>query len=199
MKTNYVLIDFENIQPRNLPLLNGTAFKVYVFLGSNQSKVPIEFARELQKLGPDAQYVQISGNGSNALDFHIAFTIGELSQSDPNAFFHIISKDTGFDPLIKYAKQKGILVQRSKEVADIPILKLSNAKSGPEKIAAVVQNLAGRGSARPRKVKTLSSTINSLFQKRLSEADLAVLVSSLEKAGHISIEGETVTYHMQPA
>jgi hypothetical protein len=151
----------------------------------------------MQKLGHDAQYIQISGNGSNALDFHIAFTIGELSKSDPNAYFHIISKDTGFDPLIKYAKAKGVLIHRSREFAEIPLLKVSNAKTDSEKIAAIVQNLASRGQSRPRKVKTLSSSINALFQKSLSEAELVALVASLEKKGHISIAGERVTYHME--
>lgn len=53
--------------------------------------VPVEFANELQKLGSDAEYIRISGNGSNALDFHIAFTIGELSKADPNAYFHVVT------------------------------------------------------------------------------------------------------------
>lgn len=199
MRTNYLLIDFENVQPKTLALLNGAPFKVLVFLGANQSKVPVEFAKELQKLGSDAEYIQICGNGSNALDFHIAFTIGELSKADPNAYFHVISKDTGFDPLIKYAKKKGILLDRSKDIGDIPLLKLSNAKTAPEKVAAILRNLIPRGASRPRKVTTLSSTINALFQKTLSETELAELIASLEKDGHISIEGENVTYHMRSA
>jgi hypothetical protein len=52
----------------------------------------------MQALGAKAQYVKISGNGSNALDFHIAFYIGHLGAVDPTAYFHIISKDAGFDP-----------------------------------------------------------------------------------------------------
>ena len=100
MKTKYLLIDYENVQPKNLSLLNGIPFKVWIFLGSHQTKIPVELVKNLQDLGKDVEYVQISGNGSNALDFHIAFTIGELSQSDPGAYFYIVSKDTGFDRLI---------------------------------------------------------------------------------------------------
>ena len=44
-----------------------------VFIGANQTKVTIEFASLLQQLGTRAQYLRISGNGRNALDFHIAF------------------------------------------------------------------------------------------------------------------------------
>ena len=52
-----------------------------------------------------AEYLQISGNGPNALDFHITFSIGELSKADPDARFYIISWDTGFDPLPEEAKR----------------------------------------------------------------------------------------------
>jgi len=196
MKTNYLLIDYENVQPKNLALLNGHSFKVIVFLGANQTKVPIELASGLQPLGGDAKYVRISGNGSNALDFHIAFTIGELSSLDANAFFHIISKDSGFDPLIAHLKTRGIFAQRSKEVADIPLLKVSNTKTAQEKLDAIVRNLASRGSGRPRKVKTLSNTINALFPKSLAEAEMSSLITALEAHGHISIEGGHVTYHL---
>lgn len=195
MKTNYLLIDYENVQPKSLTLLNGVKFKVLVFLGANQSKVPVEFAKALQGLGSDAEYIQISANGSNALDFHIAFTIGELSQSDPGSYFHIISKDTGFDPLIQHAKKRKINIQRSKEIADIPLLRISNTETEAGKVDAIVLNLRSRGNARPRKVKTLTNTINSIFPKPLSASQLAALVRDLEKQGHISIDGESVSYH----
>jgi hypothetical protein len=78
LKTNYLLLDYENIHPKNLSLLDGHPFKVLVFVGANQTKVPLELAAALQSLGKDAKYIKISGNGPNALDFHIAFSIGEL-------------------------------------------------------------------------------------------------------------------------
>ena len=199
MKTKYLLIDYENVQPKSLSLLNGIAFKVLIFLGSHQTKVPVELVKHLQHLGKDVEYVQISGNGPNALDFHIAFTIGELSSSNPGAYFYIISKDTGFDPLIGYAKKKGINIKRSKQIADIPLLKLSNAKTVAEKVEAIAENLETRGSARPRKVKTLTNTIDTLFFKALEESELKSLIRALEKRGHISIEGENVTYNSRTA
>ena len=199
MKTNYLLIDYENVQPKDLSLLNGIAFKVLVFLGQNQTKVPVEFVKSLQNLGKNAEYIQISGNGSNALDFHIAFTIGELSKSEPEAHYHIISKDTGFDPLIKHARKKGVQIRRSKSIADIPLLRLSSAKSGAEKVEAIVRNLEIRGSGRPRKIRTLTNTINNLFSKALEESELKSLVKTLEKRGYISIEDDNVSYHLSSA
>ena len=195
MKTNYLLIDFENVQPKSLALLNGMPFKVLVFLGAHQAKIPVDLATGLQSLGADAAYVQISGNGPNAVDFHIAFTIGELSKTAPDAYFHIISKDTGFDPLIAYLRQKGIHAHRSKDIADIPLLKISNANTSDEKIAAIVKNLASR-AGKPRKVKTLANTINSIFSKSLDEQEIEQLIKTLQSRKLIAINDENVTYHL---
>ena len=48
--------------------------------------------------------MKIGGNGKNALDFYLAFYVGDLAAKDPEAGFHILSDDTGFDPLIKHLK-----------------------------------------------------------------------------------------------
>ena len=127
MKTNYVLIDYENVQPEAMAVLNEEHFKVIVFVGANQTKVSFEVASALQQMGTRAEYVRISGNGSNALDFHIAFYIGQLAAQEPEAYFHIVSKDTGFDPLIQHLKARKILACRSKDVTEIPIVKAAHS------------------------------------------------------------------------
>lgn len=114
LKNNYVLIDYENVQPKDLAILNGHPFKVIVFVGANQEKIPFSVASALQALGSNAEYVKICGNGSNALDFHIAFYIGEIAAKDPEAYFHIVSKDTGFDPLIKHLKERKIFLRATR-------------------------------------------------------------------------------------
>jgi len=193
---NYILIDFENVQPSNLEVLQHHQFNVIVFVGATQTKVSFELATAMQALGTSAQYVKIVGSGKNALDFHIAYYLGELIAKDPSAYFHIISKDTGFDPLIKHLKNKKIKIQREKDLAEIPVLRLSNATSSDEKISAIVKNLAGRGQSRPRKVKTLSNTINSLFTENLSDQHLAALVKELEQKQYIKVNSGNVSYHL---
>jgi hypothetical protein len=170
VRTNYVLIDYENVQPGALTVLEQEHFKVIVFVGANQAKISFDVASAIQRMGTNASYIKISGNGSNALDFHIAFYVGQLSAAEPDAYFHIISKDTGFDPLITHLKSKKIFASRSKDVMEIPIVKAANSKTPAEKQAVVLANLKQRGSSKPRTVKTLSSTISSLFQKTLTNS-----------------------------
>ncbi|HSB27626.1 MAG TPA: PIN domain-containing protein [Pyrinomonadaceae bacterium] len=194
MRTNYILIDFESVQPKSLEPLTHDHFKVIVFVGASQAKLSFEIAESMQQLGSRAQYIRISGKGSNALDFHIAYYIGLLAAAEPSAYFHIISKDTGFDPLIQHLRSRKILAGRVHSVGEIPVLKNSNAKSSQEQIAIIVARLQQLNHAKPRTRKTLSSTIASLFQNQLSEPEVAGLVAILASKGHVEITGEKVSY-----
>ena len=211
MRTNYVLIDYENVQPAAMAVLVQEHFRVIVFVGANQSKVTFDIAAALHRLGTKAEYIKISGNGKNALDFHIAFYIGHLAAADPDAHFHIISKDAGFDPLVAHLKGRNIRVSRSKELTGIPIASMGAAKvlvpavqaAGPkaptDQIAVIVANLRQRGSAVPGTVKTLSSTINAIFQKKLSTEEVGSLLEKLKGSGFITVAGTKVVYSLPPA
>lgn len=196
MRTNYVLIDYENVQPDAMALLNKEHFKVLVFVGASQTKVRFEVATVLQQMRDRAQYIKISGNGSNALDFHIAYYIGELAAKDPQCFFHIVSKDTGFDPLVHHLKERNILSARVKDVTDIHVIKAANAKSVGDKLDVILADLQRRGSSKPRTVKTLSSTIAALFQKQLTDEEVSDLLDQAALKGWISIAGTKVTYSL---
>jgi hypothetical protein len=194
--TNYVLIDFENVQPKNLELLTKHPFKVFVFVGASQTKVPFDLADSMQLLGNSAKYIKITGNGRDALDFHIAYYVGELAGKDPDAHFNIISKDKGFDPLIQHLKSREIQVKREKDIAEIPILRVPITTSDDEKISAIVKNLGGRGQSRPRKVRTLENTINTLFTKKLDKSELASIIRELQKRKLIVVNQGNVSYKL---
>lgn len=196
MRTNYVLIDYENVQPEALSVLDAEHFKVIVFVGANQTKITLESATALQRMGDKAEYIKISGNGSNALDFHIAYYIGQLAEKDPTAYFHIISKDTGFDPLIQHLKSKKIFAARSRDVKDIQLVKVASTKTPSDKIAIIISSLVQRGASKPRAIKTLSSTINAIFLKQLTEDEVASLLKGLQAKGIIAVNGTKVTYSL---
>ena len=140
---------------------------------------PSTVSREIQRNGGYASY-----RASSAED-------------EPKAYFHIISKDTGFDPLIRHLKAKGIKVQREKQLGEIPVLKVSGTASSTEMIDAIVRNLSSRGHARPRKVSTLSNSINSLFTEGLGSSQVASLVDQLESLGHIIVKNGNVSYRLK--
>lgn len=194
MRTNVVLIDFESVQPESLAALEHDHFKVLVFVGATQTKIPFELATALQRMGPNGEYIKIAGNGKNALDFHIAFYIGQLAAADPSAYFHIISKDSGFDPLVQHLKSRKIFSARSPSIADIPLVKSNNKKSAPERAQLFVEKLQQPKATRPRALKTLSSAVGSFFQKQLSEAEIAGVIAEMQKSGFLTVKEGKVSY-----
>lgn len=58
----------------------------------------------------------------------------------------------------------------------------------------VVTNLKQRGHSRPRTLKTLTSTVASLFPKGLSQAEITALVQKLQSTGKVSVSESKVSY-----
>jgi hypothetical protein len=187
MRAHYVLIDYENVQPNDLALLEGQPHEVVLFVGAQQAKVSLALAAALQPRGPLGRYVQISGNGRNALDFHIAYELGVLATKDPSASFRVISKDTGFDPLIEHLRSKQLDVYRCESLAEL-------ISPSDDQIVAVITRLVGMGSARPRRAKTLANTINAMFGKELEEQAIQGLIDALARRHEITVKDGKVTY-----
>ena len=61
-------------------------------------------------------------------------------------------------------------------------------------VRLVIANLSQRGAAKPKTVKTLSSTIRSLFQKKIAEERLVAILTQLETDGFIQIALSKVVY-----
>lgn len=196
MKTNYVLVDFENVQPNGLKVPEDIPFRVYIFVGGAQTKIPMELAISLQNLGGNVKYVKAEGTGKNVLDFHIAYWLGRLSKEDPDSYFHIISKDKGFDVLVKHLRKNKVLVQRVNQIVDIPLLNGEKMKSVGERIEHIRASLISRGNSKPRKRSTLKNTVSSMFMKALSEEDLENLIKELERRRLIHFDGDAVTYSL---
>lgn len=196
MKNNYILIDFENVAPENLDLLDQDWIRVYVFVGKNQTKLPFSVVKAIQKMGDRAQYVEMSGTGHNALDFHIAYYVGRLSANDKDAYFHIISNDQGFDPLIAHLKQECIFADRVKEIAAIPALVQASmiSKTPSGRIAFAKDRLSRPNAPRPRTRKTLTSHVAAMFLKTLSDSDLKSVVDGLLKDGCVRENGKRIEY-----
>jgi hypothetical protein len=187
MPIQYVLIDHENVQPKDLGLLDGQALKVIVFLGANQSKISAELATALQRRGNDGEYIRISGSGRNALDFHIAFYLGDLAARYPDAKFRVISKDDGYDPLLSHLRSKGIEAQRSATLAEI-------LPPAADKLEPVIAHLKSMGPARPKKLKTLASTVKSRLGTESSETEVQTLVEELKRRGLVSVKAGNLFY-----
>lgn len=196
MAKKYILIDYENVKAVDLEPIFDKPYHLMVFVGASQTRISTDFAMQVQNLRA-AEYVRISGNGHNALDFHIAYMIGRLAEREPDASFHIVSKDRGFDPLINYIKGRNTKITRVADLYEIPALRLPKAVSDEAIVDDVAKNLAGRGSSKPRKVRTLASTISSLFKDGLNDDEVQSVIARLEARGDIVVDQEKVSYNLR--
>ena len=136
MTTPFFLIDFENVQPKALGRLQPGSARIKVFLGQHQSRLMLELVQALQPFGKDAEYIQITGSGPDAVDFHIAFYIGRLASAHPGAGFTIVSKDRGFDPLVKHLETLGIACRRVPEIPESAVAAPVKARAAKQSAAA---------------------------------------------------------------
>jgi hypothetical protein len=200
LKKQIILIDYENVQPTEIALANDSNIEVTVFLGAAQRLTP-EFANQCQMLGKNLRYIQISGTGPNALDFHIAYYIGVLAAKSPGAIFHIISKDTGFNPLIRHLEENGIICYRSsnfrrisriakEEVLEDLIEEMPNSSDALS--AGILQKVADKirklHTSKPTRRKSLIGTItNYLKPVKVTEIELERVVDHLVTSGVLQI------------
>jgi hypothetical protein len=101
MTEQVVFVDLENVQKVDLSRVPMST-RVVVFYGITQKKLPEELVVQAQPLGARLTWLKISGQGPNALDFHIAFYLGKELTSSPKSVCLILSKDAGFDPLVRH-------------------------------------------------------------------------------------------------
>jgi hypothetical protein len=194
LQTNMILIDFENVQPKDLAQLKGRPFKTKLFCGATQSKIPFDLAAELQPLGPDAEYIRIQGTGRNALDFHIAYYIGRLSVEFPGATFYIVSKDTGFDPLIKHLQTQNTTCERLPSLREIARLAAPASASSHDRIQKIADNLLNRKDDRPRKLKTLTAFIKGQLNEQATHSAVSEVIARLAQRGMSTLPDGKLIY-----
>jgi PIN domain len=193
-RINYVFVDHENVSLDDVISLDGDHVRLLAFVGATQKKIAVDAVMAIQRMGSRAEYVQMSGTGPNALDFHIAFYIGRLAQQDQKAFFHIVSKDKGFDPLVTHLKSQKILSARSDSIANIPFVKSrvpSNINARNEEYATYLQKPK---STRPTKRKTLRSAISAYFAKAVTDSETDEIISVLVAKRWLRFDGEKTVW-----
>lgn len=207
---NILFVDYENVGKVDL---NAIPADVHVpfFFGASQKTVPTDFMRAALKLGPRFFPIDIEGQGTNALDFHIAFYLGEYLAANAQANCIILSKDKGFDPLVKHLCGRDFNVRRAATIAEAfkaAKPKGTAAPSPQPKPVAKSEVLSPLASAlkwlsemeerkRPQKRKGLIAYLNTRFRKKIPEPELQKLVDRMIEERKISDVNGTLGYALQ--
>lgn len=178
MPERVLFVDLENVQKIDLSLVPIDA-GVMIFYGITQKKLPEDLVVQAQPLGPRLKWIKISGQGPNALDFHIAFYLGQTLADSPTSECAILSRDTGFDPLMRHLQALGRACRR--------VTVLRDAFPAPKDTAADhftrLVMLLKKEKARPTKRKGLAGKVKSWFPQLTEDAQLALVQRLFDESG----------------
>lgn len=161
--THHIFIDYENVSETDFSRIVGKPVRVFMILGANHTKLPTSLFEFLQDHPDQLRILRTPLTGRNALDFVLACELGQLVATEPESYFHIISKDSGFDALVKHLKGKKRLVARHSSLGEIPLLFTTE-----ERLLRLYLNLRDPEKSRPNKRKALEAVIQGNFGRSLS-------------------------------
>jgi hypothetical protein len=193
-KPKLLLVDFENVQQVELKELSED-YRVVIFVGSGQKSVPIDLVTGAQKLGSRIEWQRVGGEGRNALDFFIACHLGRVMDKTPRPECIVLSKDKGFDPLLKHLTADGLKCRRINslgELRHVAAPALAPAETNVRRVVELLGKLEKR--ERPRKRRTLAQSISAMFQKRLTRQEVDHIITTLHTNRMISETNGIITY-----
>ncbi|PPC80853.1 MAG: hypothetical protein CTY38_10175 [Methylotenera sp.] len=120
MIKNLLLVDHENKHRVDLSALD-SSYSAIIFVGHHQPEPKVKKKIEQKNKFVRVDYQKIDGFGKNALDFHIAFTLGRVFETEPDTQCYILSADKGFDPLIKHLGTNNFKCVRIESIENLPI------------------------------------------------------------------------------
>jgi len=194
-RARLLLVDYENVQQVELAGLDDS-FQVIIFVGADQKSVPFDLVTKAQKLGSRVEWQKITGNGSNALDFFIAFQLGRVYEKSPQPECTVLSKDKGFDPLLRYLNDNGLKCKRINNLAELHHKPAAAPAPAEEPQLRRVIEVLGKSEkrARPRKRKTLSQCISAMFQKKIHQQEVDRIINAMLANGLILEANNAITY-----
>lgn len=202
---NHVFVDFENVHHVDVAVIGARAVNFTLLLGPKQTKLDAGLVEKLMEHSASVQLIRLASSGKNALDFALAYYVGRAVSANPGAYIHIVSRDTGFDPLVEHLRSRHIHAHRHDSFATLTfsgkpreaaiLVPKAGAAGQEEPLTRVLERLRKNVTNRPKKKKTLLSHLKSSLGKDSTDAYAATLFEKLRKAGHLSIgDKDLVTY-----
>lgn len=163
-RTNYIFIDYENVHETDLSRIKDRSAVVHLVLGAKQPSPSEQLHRQMEKLAEKAELIRTPIAAKNSLDFVLTCEVGMRAARDPRGYFHIISRDKGYDVVVKHLKELGIFAARRESLSEVPALMTTE-----ERLELLLKHLEKPGTPRPCKRRTLASTIQSFFDRALTD------------------------------
>jgi hypothetical protein len=193
-----ILVDFENIQKLDFENIDTTNTEMLIFVGRSQSKIPFQLVEKAQTFGERLRWLKIAGDGKNNLDFHLAFELGRLCEQYKNDVeLIILSKDSGYDSLIKYINDLRGHASRIANPAELA----DSTKQLPTSnfTGNIVANLRKINIQKlPRTRTKLKKHIESLLRDKANSNEIDLIIEEMFIKGLLTLTGNRLKYNMDP-
>lgn len=205
----HVLVDWENVQPRDVDirLLIPDVTDVWLFHGQHQKRVKEHHA----SFGDRATLVPIARTGKNALDFHLSFYMGYIASRQPDARFVVMANDRGYGPMVDHAIDLGFAARQvgfkiSPANAATPPSRATEVTPTQGKTEYLMRAVARveaslrKTTSRPGKESALVAAIASLLGSEANAETVPAVLSGVLAGGHVGIDDRgRVVYLFSPA
>lgn len=186
-----LLVDYENVQKLDLRAIP-EGVRVRIFVGSQQKAIPIAMVEQAQALGPRLEWVRCENIAPNALDFMIACSLGREIERAPEVSYTILSKDHGFDPLLKHLRDQGLKCRRINSQTELEATKPPQETAEFRKVMEILRRSAK--NARPRKRETLAKHIANMLHQKVESDTVADVLDLMFRQGLVTEAAGTVSY-----
>jgi len=200
---NHVFVDFENVHQIDLSIVGKKAVSFTLLLGAKQTKLDAELVEKLMENAAAVQLVRLAKSGRNALDFALSYYVGRAAITDPTAYFHIVSKDKGFDPLIEHLRSRHIQARRHDDCSSLTFSAKSKAPAAPsdDLLDVVIKHLSKKTTGKPKTRATLVSTLGTHLGKKANAARVEELVKELFARNFVRLadDKKSLDFHLPAA
>ena len=112
----YYFIDYENVHSEGFTGIDSIAKNdvVYLMYTEHCKNISLEIIEKINKRKAMFEIIKVGTGSKNALDFQLSSFMGYIIAKNENqkCGFYIVSKDSGFDPLVEFWQKKGMNVER---------------------------------------------------------------------------------------
>ncbi len=143
----HIFVDFENVHEIDLSAIDDPSTRVTILVGRNQTKIDTSLVEQMLARPGMIEMVRLSSSGRNALDFALVYYLGRaVASAGETMSYVIVSRDTGYDPLIDHLRYGGLDVRRSDKFAIASghvapvIAKAAEPKAAPKTVEAKAAN-----------------------------------------------------------
>ncbi|RFC50045.1 MAG: NYN domain-containing protein [Verrucomicrobia bacterium] len=201
---HFVFVDFENVPSVDLSLVATQSVHVTLLVGKTQRKLDTALVGRMLQLGKDkVALIEMGASGRNALDFTLAFYLGQSALRHPAAHYYIVSKDKDFDPLISHLYIQEVMVTRVASFDALPFLARSKkpatpvGKPAPDKRTKLIARLQHpENPARPSTRKALLAHIKTALGKESTDAKVAETLRELQEKNVLAIDTKDVVSYV---